>query len=1475
MARDFRTDQIRTTQIIASGSRSGKPSIIIASASNSPLFSGEPIDDSTLLAGVGAEVFLFVTGSPNHTSLFGGSIVTSGTLTAHGGSVFEGDVTISGTLRAERIVVEVEETTTGSLSVSGSLVVSQSATIFEGLVVNETGEGGAENDFRVESVGEDQAIFLDAGSNTLYINKGPTAFETQIAGVNGEALTVLNAGVIINEANHADNDFRVATVNSTHALFIDSSGGGTSADIMLGRSTAAGADAFFTASGSIGIRGTAHYDAATAVMQGDFLVSGTTTLGAGLEEFAAPPTLPSLIVGTDTVPATATTDVGVFISGSVGQRKTALTYGTTLFGGDVITSGSLTTETGLGVGSTAVDALAPNWPYGLVDIVGAHDPIDDLHSDEDYQAIIRTSDISGGSAGLGFTTITTDNMGAAIIYNDEGSFNRGSLSFYVKDSVADEANPVEKLRLTADGKVFITSGTAPSESAAPDVSFYVSGTGNPALPGSTGIMQGTSLFGGDVSMSGTLNVATIDSLTGSNISLRVEGTERARVMGGGTLGGIAVGRALTHLDDTNTGLYFYDDHVYIDAGGQTAFSAVESTVNKLYLGSYSGDSVTYGSYKFDQVFIMSGSTSETGGMSLNPANFADLGFYVSGAIGRRGTTDKGTSIFGGDVVISGALHGGSALQIGAHEDDLGAEVGFFVSGARSSRDADETVALFGGDTVISGTLYALGSNAGVPAAAFGDTAGSTGLGNDAHVWVSGSIGSQGTSTKGTAVFGGDTVVSGVLFAGGASFHNGVDGGNSQITGGTISGSIHHTSGGLSYLVGGTGMAITSASNGQIRLDASATPGGLDTYVQYNDGGDFAGESTFTFNETDHRLTVNHIAARHALTASQIVPMTGGHVVTFTSSSDDFMVGEDTFIFFSGSINSKDLGAGSTGHHVSTFGGDVVISGTLYGGYYETMGLSALPLRADVNIIQGAAVTPIVGADISLLVSGTAGARDSGVRGVSVIQGDLITSGSKTFINMSPTAAGSESAVTEHVGTNVSFFVSGNFDPAFGGGSNAEALFSGDLRTSGAIRADVGAFIGGSTYQIGALQSYGGATFNVMAGGGSDLTVSGTQKPILHVDASQNTLTIGREESLGIATDVLANDVFMSVSGAMSSKNTDIKGVTVFGGDTVTSGSLFALGSDSGLTTAFFGGLGAASLGNDWNFYVSGAMGSAGSLATRGAAVFTGDLAVSGGINAGTLNDPLEAFRINYNSDRITMFAGLATQSRLLVNNSKGSAIDVTTSAVTINGAVGDTDFYVGSDNKAYAFMVDASTDQVGILTSGPGDPGGLRGKDVNFFVSGAIDSKDGEIYGSTLFGGDLVVSGVIHGGVDEDMGVPYLEFNADTTVVSSKAGSQDVDTGADTIFFVSGTIDSQGSTTRGTAAFGGDVVVSGSIIPGLDLTSDLGSASNRFANVYTGDLHLKNERGNWTIVEEVDYLCVVNNITGKKYKMMLEPIDNE
>jgi len=66
------------------------------------------------------------------------------------------------------------------------------------------------------------------------------------------------------------------------------------------------------------------------------------------------------------------------------------------------------------------------------------------------------------------------------------------------------------------------------------------------------------------------------------------------------------------------------------------------------------------------------------------------------------------------------------------------------------------------------------------------------------------------------------------------------------------------------------------------------------------------------------------------------------------------------------------------------------------------------------------------------------------------------------------------------------------------------------------------------------------------------------------------------------------------------------------------------------------------------------------------------------------------------------------------------------------------------------------------------------------------------------------------------------------------------------------------------------------LLPKADSTYDLGSADNRWANIYTGDLHLRNDKGNWTIQEDSDKLIVINNLTGKKYKMMLAPLeDNE
>jgi hypothetical protein len=88
------------------------------------------------------------------------------------------------------------------------------------------------------------------------------------------------------------------------------------------------------------------------------------------------------------------------------------------------------------------------------------------------------------------------------------------------------------------------------------------------------------------------------------------------------------------------------------------------------------------------------------------------------------------------------------------------------------------------------------------------------------------------------------------------------------------------------------------------------------------------------------------------------------------------------------------------------------------------------------------------------------------------------------------------------------------------------------------------------------------------------------------------------------------------------------------------------------------------------------------------------------------------------------------------------------------------------------------------------------------------------------------------------------------------------------------------TTVNGNMIIGGDgsrtlevkSKITGSLIPAADVTYDLGSATSRWANMYTGDLHLKNERGDWTIIEESDFLTITNNKNGKRYKFVLQEI---
>ena len=71
---------------------------------------------------------------------------------------------------------------------------------------------------------------------------------------------------------------------------------------------------------------------------------------------------------------------------------------------------------------------------------------------------------------------------------------------------------------------------------------------------------------------------------------------------------------------------------------------------------------------------------------------------------------------------------------------------------------------------------------------------------------------------------------------------------------------------------------------------------------------------------------------------------------------------------------------------------------------------------------------------------------------------------------------------------------------------------------------------------------------------------------------------------------------------------------------------------------------------------------------------------------------------------------------------------------------------------------------------------------------------------------------------------------------------------------------------------GGVTNFGGNVLPTTDNTRDLGSSSLRWANLYVGDMHLKNDRGDWTVIEEEDYLSLKNNKNGKTYKLLMEEV---
>ena len=129
-----------------------------------------------------------------------------------------------------------------------------------------------------------------------------------------------------------------------------------------------------------------------------------------------------------------------------------------------------------------------------------------------------------------------------------------------------------------------------------------------------------------------------------------------------------------------------------------------------------------------------------------------------------------------------------------------------------------------------------------------------------------------------------------------------------------------------------------------------------------------------------------------------------------------------------------------------------------------------------------------------------------------------------------------------------------------------------------------------------------------------------------------------------------------------------------------------------------------------------------------------------------------------------------------------------------------------------------------------------------------------DVNGDAQITTNLTIGGILSL-ADGSAGAPSLTNTGDTNCGLFFSGS-------DTLAFTAG----------GTAQV---TFADGVIAPVTNDDVDLGTTSLRFKNIYTMDLHLANDRGDWTVIEEEDYLSLRNNKNGKLFKILMQEISEE
>ena len=1142
--KDFKAGQLRTSKIIGSGSLdsghpNGAPGLLIYSASSATDYAGgiDTSGDDAMLKNVGSDVFLFVSGSKNVDNWnLGGHVRKDITL-------FGGDVVISGTMFVENLVAEVDMTATGSVMISGSLVVSQSLTV-----------GGSENSLSGKITGPFVAIRLEsvAGGGT----------------------------------------------DEGSAIVWDSAGGATQADAAIWEG---GGDLFLSASDDVHILAGGSGDG-VIYLSSSFVDVGVQTGSGGFFTF----------VGKDTAFRVS----GTIGSTGTTLRGGALFQGDAVVSGSLTTKRSLILDTSAGAqGQPPVATDDPKILFktsdGTLETTKFHVGVDDSDSDK---FIIGTGATLGASNTQALT-IPASLVNGAIVFNEDNT----NVDFRVKGPAAVGPDAISfigksqtvqlmsaSLEVGPDWVYILSggSGTSDDQRRALDTNFYVSG----AMWSRGTVTKGTSVFGGDVFVSGTTYAkdlsVTDDFYVGDDLF----------VSGSTTLGEtVHVAQLLQHKDDSDTYIEFTDDKIEIVAGAKAVISAQEGSLDKLQIGSMGAQA-----NRFEQILILSGGAKESpdGALGTDVAIFfsgsvARRGYLSAG--------ERGTAVFGGDVVISGTLSdadgeplaggvtsgtfkeisSGMLVQTGTvgfvgdegwaySVSNVGSDVYFFASGSTglsgwpASRGVSvhRGVGVFGGDLVVSGGLHVSASVSHSVAPVYIGSSGDDGTSNPMIELRSDKKSSAATdyvikttTIDGVQYFdaGLDSATSGIkMDAGGHGVDINIDG-----TGGTdpkfdvnVADSTADTSISLRSEDGGIRLT-TDASGKSIHLDANTTTEADSIHLDTAAGGILLDINAASGKKLHMDVESTDIDSIHLdtkgginlgaegsvfISGSQVMILSGAGTIGGSRSPDEADYNDINF-FVSGSEGTR----GSLVKGSALFGGDLAISGNLYVGIAQDkvtltiddvndrVGIGAITPATQLNV-EGTTRLQAVGnttnyaelqvnADGALTIATTESDSDDDADITLDAEGTIVLDAADGRVDFKEAGASAFALDTSIDGTNAALFPLDTRDFIFKGGSTDSypEIFRIDTSRSTLSVAINKKLTFGTAPATGSI-----------LGSGAWLHISGS--PGILINSGSNSSAISANEANAL-------DTILFVSGAQGSKDSDVRGTTVFGGDVVISGTL--------------------------------------------------------------------------------------------------------------------------------------------------------------------------------------------------------------------------------------------------------------------------------------------------------------------------------